>query len=225
FGPAFRALRGAGQSDRASSPLSTPILRDDHGKMFQDSQRILMYLSERFSNPRDTLYSTDEAAQLEREFHDQLGPYTRRLAYIYLLQDRKTCLTLAKNNVSSSQTRLLTLIFPLWKRALKKALKAFPQRKDQAIEKIEQALTKVAQKLGDGRPYLLGEQFSAADLSFACMIAPALSISKEDGYGATMPQLGSFFQEYLEYTQRWRESTAGQFALRMFQQEKQPRTS
>jgi glutathione S-transferase len=50
---------------------------------------------------------------------------------------------------------------------------------------VRAVFDRVAERLGDGRPYLCGERFSAADLTFASLAASLLTPPE---YGVPLPQ-------------------------------------
>ncbi|HBQ15232.1 MAG TPA: hypothetical protein DEF51_30285 [Myxococcales bacterium] len=73
----------------------------------------------------------------------------------------------------------------------------------------------VATRLADGRPYLTGDAFTAADLTFAALFSPVI-LPGPDRYGATLPPLELFSHEGRATVERYRAHPAGQFAARMF---------
>jgi glutathione S-transferase len=79
--------------------------------------------------------------------------------------------------------------------------------------KIDEAFSNVGALLGDGRRYLVGDQFSVADLTFAALAAPVLLPPK---YGKPLPTLDVFPAEARAQLETWRGSPPGQFALRIY---------
>jgi glutathione S-transferase len=64
---------------------------------------------------------------------------------------------------------------------------------------------------------LLGDRFSAADLAFACLAAPALLPPE---YSAWLPPLEAFTEEVRARTTSFRETAAGAFVMRLFRDER-----
>ncbi len=71
--------------------------------------------------------------------------------------------------------------------------------------------------LADGRRYLVGERFSAADLAFAALSAP-LVVPPE--YGTQLPQPTDLPDHMAARVRAWREHPAGRFASRLFAEQR-----
>jgi glutathione S-transferase len=74
-------------------------------------------------------------------------------------------------------------------------------------------LDHVAELLSDGRPYLCGERFGAADLTFAALSA---SVIVPPVYGVPLPQPDVLSPGMAALVQRAREHPAGRYALALF---------
>jgi glutathione S-transferase len=72
-------------------------------------------------------------------------------------------------------------------------------------------------RLNNGRRFLVGERFTAADLTFAALAAPMLFPFE---CRAAQPALDTVPAEMREEVSRLRDTDAGRFALRMFSQER-----
>ncbi|HYG96629.1 MAG TPA: glutathione S-transferase family protein [Solirubrobacterales bacterium] len=160
----------------------------------------------------------DEVRKLVHSLVDELGPQTRRIAWGHLIDD----LPLADRSWGQGlqgwqrdwQLRLLTMGKPVIRRRLGLA------ELDEAGARVRAIFDDVADTLGDGRRYLCGESITAADLAFASMAMPA--ILPDEGFPVPLPrpdEMGKMARTIHEL----RERPAGQFALRLYRDERAPR--
>jgi glutathione S-transferase len=104
-------------------------------------------------------------------------------------------------------------------RLLRKVLGINANGYARSVETTRRIVNEVGERLADGRRYLCGDRFSAADLSFAAMLAPAIVPSDED-YGAVLPSIESLPDDAQDIVRELREHPAGRFAQRMFREER-----
>jgi glutathione S-transferase len=214
----FRVHHGKhGQADKASSRFSTPVLKTPSGAILTDSAEIVRYASERFAAPEDQLYPSPEVALLEQRLHDELGPHTRRVAYGVCFSDLGLLRDLARHNVDRIQAELFVAALPLVVGSLRKVLRIDDQSVARSNEKVRREMDAISALLADGRPYLVGDRFSAADLAFACMAAPAVFPAE---YSTWLPGIERLPAEARALTEAMRATPAGQHALRMFREER-----
>jgi glutathione S-transferase len=213
-----RALMGTGRgrADRASSRFSTPLLRGPN-VLLTDSTDIVRWADASYGH--EGLYADPEAAELEAHFGTELGPHTRRIVYWYGLRDRALMLRMAKDNVSPRQARAFALVLPFVARAITDRLGVDEPRSMRSVEKVEKVVQEIDARLADGRRYLLGDRFSAADLAFASLFAPVV-VPTPDRFGAVLPKLEQLHPDMQRWALALRARPAGKFAARMFEQER-----
>lgn len=224
FAPvALRTLRArAGKADRNSTRFSTPVLVTDDGEVVCDSAAIVRYVSDRYAGPGESLYPEPEVAEIERDLGDRLGPHSRRLGYYFAFRERDVLPRLAEANVGALQARLFRTVFPVVPPIMRRVLGIDRERAQRSEAIIRDELVAIGKRL-EGRRYLVGDRFTAADLAFACMAAPALLPSPEEGFGAVLPPLSELPDDLTSLIREFRDMPAGQFALRMFREHRRSR--
>ncbi len=92
-----------------------------------------------------------------------------------------------------------------------------PATAAQSLAQVRLAFDAVAERLGDGRPYLCGERFTAADLTFAALAA---SVLMPPEYGVPLPQPDELPPPMATVVREFRAHPAGAHALAMFRDER-----
>ena len=142
-----------------------------------------------------------------------LGPAGRRLMYVHMLERRDVALRYNNQGVPAWEHRAISAAFPLAQRFISRALGIRPgvEREDERVVFAE--LDHVAALLSDGRPYVSGERFGAADLTFAAMAA---SVVFPPVYGVRLPQPDELEPRTAALVERARAHPAGEHAMTMF---------
>lgn len=209
---AWRALgrSGAGRATAHSTRLSTPILVTD-GRPISGSTAIV-----RRAAP-ELFAGTEEEEALIARFDDELGPHTRRVAYHFIFGTPGVLGELADANASRAQALAFRAASPLLAPLMRRGLGIHERGYRRSLEKVEAIAGEVAALLADGRPYLSGARFGAADLTFAALFAPAVLPAE---YGAVLPLVERFDTETRASFERFRAHPAGQFAMRVYREER-----
>ncbi|HXB14295.1 MAG TPA: glutathione S-transferase family protein [Solirubrobacteraceae bacterium] len=200
---------------RAGGGVTVPVLVTPDGAI-GESEQILEWVDER-TEPSQRLFGTDaereRALALCRRLDARLGPHGRRLIYVRMFEQRELMLRYNDQGVPRWEDRALRIGLPVAKRFIGRLLEIRPgvEREDEAAVFAE--LDWVAEQLADGRPYLLGERFSAADLTFAALAAP---IVLPPVYGVPLPPAELLDAPSKDLLERGRAHPAGAFALRLY---------
>lgn len=185
-----------------------------------DSGAILRYIDDACGEgrlyPRDSALKHD-VQELERYFDDKLGPHVRRWAYHHLLNERKVLARVWSDGVPRSEAWLIPFAMPIVRRLIRRSYKITPDGNARSLERINKVLEVVETRLRDGRTYLVGDRFSAADLTFAALAAPLLLPSE---CPAALPTLEMVPAKMKDQVASFRETVAGQFAMRLYRQER-----
>lgn len=148
-----------------------PVLLDGSRRLC-DSTEILLHLdtvagSDRLF-PREPASRQDVAA-LEARFDDALGPHARRWAYAHFLPHRRALRTMMSRGVPRWESLLLPLMMPVVVPLVRAAFRITPEGAERSRHRVWEVFGEVEERLSEGRAYLVSEQFSAADLTFAAL--------------------------------------------------------
>jgi glutathione S-transferase len=195
---------------------------------------VLVHGSSRFSDSTDILVHADairggdllfprdaelrrQVDALEERFDTELGPHVRRWAYAHLLPEARLLRSVWSQGLPGLEASLLPMIIPLACCLVRAVYKITPDSAQQSIEQVRGIFRQVDKSLNDGRRYLVGERFTAADLTFAALAAPALFPVE---CRAVHPALDEVPDTMREEVFRLRDTDAGRFAMRLFSQER-----
>ncbi len=172
--------------------------------------------------PDRRLYPDDpgaasEVRALERDFDTNLGPDGRRWMYNEMRGRRDLAIAYGCTGVPSWERRALPLAYPAIIRVIDRYLDITPDTAARSEAQVRMAFDAVAERLGDGRPYLCGDRFTAADLTFAAMAAPVLMPPE---YGVPLPQPEELPVSMAAVVREFRAHPAGAHALAMFRDER-----
>jgi glutathione S-transferase len=206
----YRACR------RAGGGRTTPVLVTDVG-VYADSTDILEFLDSRHADgwrpyPADGR-DRAEVVALEELFDTRLGPHTRRVAYFHLLPHREMICSAACAGVRGGDHRIFRAALPLVRWLMRRGMQIEPASAARSLERVREVFRTVSRKVEQGREYLVGDRFSAADLTFAALAAPVLL---PRGYGSPMPTLADLPGGLLPLIDEMRSSPAGDFGLRLY---------
>jgi glutathione S-transferase len=207
---------------RAGGGSTAPVLRTAAG-VYDESPAILRYADEHVPAAR-RLYPGDEAqlaevVALEQSFDTVLGPQGRLWLYHEVFKDARRFARWNLTGVPAWERRVFPFVLGPAKLIIRRQLGIGDETAKAAATDVDEEFDAVAERLSDGRPYLVGERFSAADLAFAALAAPAVV---PPGYGTPLPQPEDMPDDMAAAVLRWRSHPAGEFALRLFREERPP---
>jgi glutathione S-transferase len=207
-------------SRRAGGRGTLPVLVTPQGPIV-DSAAIVEWTDRRLE-PERRLLPQDSSERtrvrtLCRRLDEGLGPAGRRLIYIHALQLPPRRLQF--NNVGVPRWEALALRggWPLAKHFIGEVLAIRPGVEIEDERVVWSELDHIAAMLADGRPYLLGDRFGAADLTFAALSA---AVVLPERYGSPLPRPEEISPATTELVRRVREHPAGEYALWLFAHER-----
>jgi len=196
--------------------ITVPVLITDDG-VFNDSTDILHQL-----DGEHQLWPTEPALLQEAEAFEALcdktlGPHVRRLAYDHLLPYRRLLIPTATQGAPFWQRCFLSLFLPLVRPMFRKSLNINPESVLRSHQRVSEVFDQVESLLADGRRYLFGGRFSAADLTFAALASPMIW---PDEFAGGLPPFESLPAPMREMIEEYRGRPAGSFALRLYREDR-----
>lgn len=195
---------------------SVPVFVTEEGEVLDDSSLVLARFGRRAGlEPRDAdgKRAMDElCARFDRE----LGPDLRRIAYHHLLARRADTIATFRRDVPRWEGALVAALFPLLRVLMRRGMRIDDAGAARSEARLLALLDAVSARLADGRAWLLGEQFTAADLTFASLAAPAI---RPPAYAARLavseppPELAPLLRRVVE-------SPAGRLVQRAYEVER-----
>ncbi len=199
---------------------SVPVLITPTG-IFKDSTDILHHL-DGISQAQKHLYPTDsalrqEVEKLEELFDTKLGVHIRRWGYHYRrVDDREAMREMWCESAPRIEKVGFDFAFPLMSRIVRRAYDVSAANAAISLQEIKQVFELVGERLTDDKHgYLVGESFSAADLTFAALAAPIL---RPKNHRHTKFLLKKIDPQMAEIVLELRQTKAGKYALRLYRE-------
>lgn len=162
-----------------------------------------------------------EALDLRTYFHREMrGPGVVKYSYWEFLKQMR--LVWRGFTIGTPKFEIVTawLLFPLLRVALIKGLDLSQNNADKGLEIVREGFDKVDALLADGRPYLVGDRFTIADLTFAASAAPMVLAR---GYAGNLPLLEDLPKSLQATVLEFRDRPAGKYCQRMYDLHRQKR--
>jgi glutathione S-transferase len=153
--------------------------------------------------------------ELVEIFDSVLAPAVRLWDYSYIMNQADLVEPLWCHNVPWFERMLFPVLFPWIRSNVFQMYNINDRSVVAAHQSIEQIFDRVGSLLADGRLYLVGNRFSAADLAFATLAAAVVLPS---GYGVKLPELGQLPDRMANGIQKFQATLAGKFVFRLYQE-------
>jgi glutathione S-transferase len=160
---------------RLSGQPQVPVLR--HGEaVIAGSDRIIDHLERH--QPEPSLYPKDaedrrRALAIQSEFDEEVGPAIRRAVFAELMADPGYFASTFTDDRSLATRAIYRLLLPVTKAIMSRDLGITPEAIEPARSVTRAALDRVAAEAGP-EGYLVGSEFSVADLTAASLLMPAV---------------------------------------------------
>lgn len=207
---------------RTGASRTVPTLWTEQGAI-NDSTDILRWVDRQLDEPQ-RLFPADargaegvakDVADLEELFDRSLGPATRRWAYFHLLQDRRACAILFTNGVPAWESAVSKAAFPVVRALMRRGMKIDAAHAARSEARVRALFADVERRLADGRRYLTGDRFTAADLTFASLAAPVVL---PPAYAERLMPLELLPDAIRAELDGFRTRVAGEFVLRLYEE-------
>ncbi len=159
----------------------------------------------------------DEVEAWEEELDSRLGPTVRVFAYQHLLTKPALPVLLELGTVGASwiESSLFRVLFSFGvvQPNMRKFMAISEETAARSREEIDRIFTDVSEAM-QGRQFIVGDRFTAADLTFASLAGPLLSTP---ALGAFQPPLERFPPDIQATAAALRATPAGMHALRCYE--------
>ncbi|AKG20038.1 glutathione S-transferase [Calothrix sp. 336/3] len=197
---------------------STPLLITEK-QVFTDSTDILRYLDS-IASATEKLYPTEplliqQANTLENLFNQHLGTATRRWGYSQIIDDYEIMKSRSCQGVPTIEKICFPLVFPLLRSQLPKIFHITENSPVEDTTIIHKIFAQVGDLLADGRQYILGDKFSAIDITFAALAAPVIQPPQHPTKPRPLEELPSKLATAIT---NFRDTSAGKYVLRLYRE-------
>jgi glutathione S-transferase len=195
-----------GKTIRRIAPrTSVPVLRNGD-KIIQGSADIISYLDEQIEEfPLTPATPSDRSAALEWEKYldKELGVNIRLICYHYLLQQKKLLVPMLCYGTAWYNSLLINVGFGKFEKLMRKYMKINAESVEVAKAQVDEAVARINSHLAD-QQFLVGQNFSRADLTAAALMAPLAQPPEYQGpLPAYIPAELAEYQQTLMAKTQW----------------------
>ena len=198
---------------------SVPVLLLEGGRALDDSPLIVQYADAQAPAHRKLLpepgAARDLALALERELDFKFAPHVRRMIYFHVLPRRDQALELFRVDVPAGEHALSRVAFPVIRAVMRRFMRIDERGMLVSRDAVRSLFDAIGERLRDGRRYLLGDRFGAADITFAAFAAPMVLPPE---HPKVRVELASLSGPLADEIRALRQHPAGLFALDLYRQ-------
>jgi glutathione S-transferase len=204
----------------AGGGRTVPVFVTSAGEVLGESADIMRW-ADTHVRPERRLYPDGdigaEATALAASLDDGLGPDGRLWMYHETLPAADQLQPWALAGTPRWERRLFRSTGPLVDVVIRRYLGVDAASAAAALKRVDRVFDDIAERLSDGRRFLVGKRFTAADLTFAALSAPMLLPAR---YGSPLPPPEAMPDALAREVARLRCHPAGLFADRLYREER-----
>jgi len=214
-----------GAARLAGGRNTVPVFVTAAGQVLADSSDILLWADTQVDR-QARLYPDGKLGvnvrEVETWLDEGLGPDGRLWMYHETLPAVRQLRRWALAGVPRWERLVFDIGGPGIDAALRRYLRIDAVAAGAALDRVTRVFDDVADRLSDGRRFLLDDRFTAADLTFAALAAPVLLPAR---YGSPLPPPEVMPGPVAHVVWRLRDHPAGMFADRLYREERTPRVA
>lgn len=198
---------------------NSPVLVNTDSLIYT-SESIIQYFDERI--PADRRLFPDDASRAEvqrlfKKYTYDLNGYVWQYVYAELLPNKSNGKTLLKKDMPFFTRLKISMTYSSLKKQLIKQWELEGKDSVVFLVEIQKMFTEVDELLKDGRRYLTGDKFTAADIAFASVVAPVIL---PEEFGGSITKFNEIDEELRQEIIDLRATPAGQWVLSLYQEER-----
>lgn len=172
----------AGKIKKLSGQTQTPVIRFEDGEVLAGSTDIILELEKRF--PQPALLPADEEARkqatdLVEKFDGDIAVKERRSLFVHLIDEPDYLCSMFAQGQTPTKRFVYRRMLPLVKGMMRRSMDIHPDALEEGNALTRQAFDLVAAQTRD-TGYLVGDQFTIADLTAAAILAPSVQLDYAD---------------------------------------------
>lgn len=204
----------------AGGGRTVPVLVTPTG-VLRESTAILEYVDAGLEPARRLFPEAldGEVRALVEDFDRGIGPAVRRWLYWHLLRSREVAVDLLSSTGPGWERRVVRGAFPVMRALMVRGLGVNAAGAARSLARMEACFDAVEARLADGRRYLTGDRFTAADLTFAALAGVLVQPPK---YGRPAPPSAATIPAIAEKIAATRGRPAGAFVMRLYAEDRPP---
>lgn len=193
----------AGKIKKLSGQEQTPVVRFDEGDVLAGSTDIVLELEKRFPEP--ALLPQDEklrgqAMEIVEQFDGDIAVKERRSLFVHLIEEPDYLCAMFSRGQTPMKRFVYRRMLPLVKGTMRSKMDIHADALEEGNILTREAFDFVAEKSAE-TGYLVGGQFTIADLTAAAILAPSVEVPHPDMQKPTpvVPRVQAYLDQFADH--------------------------